>query len=253
MIAARSFLPLTLLCVLNACTVPRTQPETVTSGTQFAATGNADVIYFDMQGILWRMPASGGSAISLSDARDDLRRPQLSPDGTQLVMQSFAAGHWDIVVSDTNGNNRRVLAASEFDDREPAWSIDGNAVLFSSDRSGNDDIWSVDVASGTVTQLTNDLANDYAPAAIKNGFVFVSDRNRTPALFLQQDEQLQELAKAPAGRGCGALKRSGVPDGSVRAWPLSVIRRAPAARSHSQIGVKVASASNRPSARQARR
>ena len=40
-----------------------------------------------------------------------------------------------------DGTERRSLTASPDDDREPAWSADGQSVLFTSDRAGNEDIW----------------------------------------------------------------------------------------------------------------
>ena len=201
--------------LLGACSGHQTRIVSVDSGTEFAITGNSEVLYFDMQGIVWQLPPEGGAAVALTDPLDDLRRPQLSPEGTQLVMQSFATGHWDIVVFDTDGNNRRHLTQNESDDREPTWSADGRAVLFTSDRSGNDDIWSVDLATGQLTQLTDHPSNDYAPGVLPGGFVFVSDRERTPALYLRQDQQTRELARAPAGR---IYPPRSSPDGSRVGW-----------------------------------
>jgi len=108
---------------------------------------------FDLQGILWRLPPDGGQAVALTDASDDLRWVQLSPDGQWLTAQSFATGAWDIVVMRTDGSERRNLTADDPDDREPAWSADGKSILFTSDRTGNEDIWSVDVATGTLRQI----------------------------------------------------------------------------------------------------
>ena len=56
-----------------------------------------------MQGLLWELPAEGGDAVALSGPGDDLRLPQLSPDGRWLVAQSFASGDWDIVVLRSDG------------------------------------------------------------------------------------------------------------------------------------------------------
>jgi Tol biopolymer transport system component len=215
---------LNLACIalfISACSNMQTRTVTVESGTQFAVSGNSDVLYLDLQGLLWALPPAGGKAVALSNARDDLRRPQLSHDGTLLVMQSFATGHWDIVLTDTDGKHRRCLTQSAFDDREPVWSADGRAVLFTSDRSGNDDIWSVEVATGKLTQLTDHQANDYAPGVSPGGFVFISDRERTAQLFLREGNQLRSLAKAPAGR----LHPPRVsPDGNKVAWVQAVER-----------------------------
>jgi len=139
--------------VISGCASQSEYAVPVSSGTQFAITGNADAVYFDLQGILWRLPPAGGRAMALTDAGDDLRLVQLSPDGRWLAAQSFATGAWDIVVMRTDGSERRNLTADDPDDREPAWSADGKSILFTSDRTGNEDIWSVDVATGTLRQI----------------------------------------------------------------------------------------------------
>ena len=116
--------------VISGCASQSEYAVPVSSGTQFAITGNADAVYFDMQGILWRLPPAGGQAVALTDAGDDLRLVQLSPDGRWLAAQSFATGAWDIVVMRTDGSERRSLTADDPDDREPAWSADGKFILF---------------------------------------------------------------------------------------------------------------------------
>ena len=152
MTALRTHLALLGAALLtSSCSALQTRIVSVETGTQFTVTGDVDNLYMDLQGILWKLPAGGGAAVALSTATDDLRRPQLSPDGQHLVMQSFAAGNWDIVVTDTAGNNRRPLTTALYDDREPSWSADGTAVLFTSDRTGNDDIWSIEPDTGRLT------------------------------------------------------------------------------------------------------
>ncbi len=201
--------------LLSACSGLQTTTVTVESGTQFAVAGNRDALYLDLQGLLWKRQPDSGTAVPLSTAQDDLRRPQLSPDGTRLVMQSFGRGHWDIRMCDGDGSNVRLLTETPFDDREPVWTADGKHILFTSDRSGNDDIWSVDIVTGELRQLTDHPANDYAPGALNNGFAFISDRNRTPELYLQENGQLRLLAKAPAGR---LYPPRVSPDGKQIAW-----------------------------------
>ena len=45
-----------------------------------------------------------------------------------------------------DGSGLRAITSGPFDDREPSWSRDGNRIAFSSDRSGNYDVWDLDVA-----------------------------------------------------------------------------------------------------------
>ena len=208
--------------LLSGCAFQPPLTETVSSGTQFAVTANDQAVYFDMQGILWRLPPEGGAAIALTGPKDDIRLPQLSPDGQWLACQSFATGSWDILVMRVDGSEWRNLTQSPHDDREPAWSADSTNILFASDRAGNEDIWSVNLETGALTQLTTDTADDYAPAQIGSGLLFISDRAGKTALHRQtHDNDMTELAAAPAGKLSGPAVS---PDGKAIAWVQAIQR-----------------------------
>ena len=49
-------------------------------------------------------------------------------------------------------------------DRQPVYSPDGRQILFSSNRSGNVDLWMVERATGELRQVTDDPAHDWDPA-----------------------------------------------------------------------------------------
>jgi len=65
----------------------------------------------------------------------------------------------------TDGSSSsRILTTSIGFDRQPVYSPDGKHVLFSSNRSGNIDLWLVDQATGALRQVTDDPAHDWDPA-----------------------------------------------------------------------------------------
>ena len=63
-------------------------------------------------------------------------------------------------------------------DAHPAWSPDGAAIAFTSTRTGNAEIFVVDVESGELKQLTRDIADDRRPKWSPDGgrIVFQSTR-----------------------------------------------------------------------------
>jgi Tol biopolymer transport system component len=71
-----------------------------------------------------------------------------------------------------------VLAEGSAIDRQPVYSPDGKRILFSSNRSGNLDLWTLERQSGAVRQLTDDPAQDWDPAWTPDGkqIVWSSDR-----------------------------------------------------------------------------
>ena len=65
------------------------------------------------------------------------------------------------------------------DDMHPAWSPDGSRIAFTSTRTGNAEIFVIEVASGALTQLTHELADDRRPIWSPDGehIVFQSMRS----------------------------------------------------------------------------
>jgi Tol biopolymer transport system component len=64
-------------------------------------------------------------------------------------------------------------------DRQPVFHPDGRRVLFSSNRSGNTDLWEVDPATQVITQITDDRAEDWDPAYTPDGKRLLWSSNRS--------------------------------------------------------------------------
>jgi Tol biopolymer transport system component len=72
----------------------------------------------------------------------------------------------------------RVLTRTEGRDRQPVYSRDGRQVMFTSSRTGNLDLWKIDLGTKQVRQLTDDAAQDWDPGFSPDGrqIVWSSDR-----------------------------------------------------------------------------
>ena len=66
-----------------------------------------------------------------------------------------------------------------FRDRQPVYSPDGKWLLFTSNRSGNLDIWRRDRATGELRRLTDHEADDWDPALSPDGQRLLFSSNRT--------------------------------------------------------------------------
>ena len=195
---------------------PRQISVTLREGTNMAAALSPDgrTVLLDLQGSLWSMPVSGGSATRLIEEYLDARQPSWSPDGKRVAFQGYADGVWHIYVMNADGSGVRAITSGAFDDREPSWSRDGSRIAFSSDRSGNYDIFDLDVAAGTVRQLTTNPANDYNPAysPVNASIAFVTEREDRRGVWAIDAETRSERSLAPAA---GVLSApSWTPDGS---------------------------------------
>lgn len=96
------------------------------------------------------------------------RNPAYASDGRLAV--SVDGDLW--VVSKT-GAWTHVTSGGAWD-REPAWTHDGQSLVFSSDRSGNIDLWSVSLATpnATPTRLTTSPLSDAEPTVASDGKIY---------------------------------------------------------------------------------
>jgi Tol biopolymer transport system component len=103
-----------------------------------------------------------------------------SPDSKRFAFSVFSSGRNKLVVVDVE-NGRTSLTASvpgveEFSNL--SWSPNGNDIVFSGLKQGQSDLYTYNIQSKKVTQLTNDRYSDYQPSYSGDGskIVFSSDR-----------------------------------------------------------------------------
>ena len=106
----------------------------------------------------------------LASSRPGDNEPSWSPSGRQLVVRgSSAGGLFDLYVIDARGRGRRVLLRTPRAlERDPSWSPDGRRIAFTSDRSGQIQIWTLDLRTRRTRQLTRGPAA-FAPAFSPDG------------------------------------------------------------------------------------
>jgi dipeptidyl aminopeptidase/acylaminoacyl peptidase len=63
----------------------------------------------------------------------------------------------------------RWLTRGSSVDRQPAFSPDGQWIIFSSNRSGNLDLWKLSTTTGALRRITEDAADDWDPAFTPDG------------------------------------------------------------------------------------
>jgi Tol biopolymer transport system component len=95
-----------------------------------------------------KVQRSGGTAAEVVHRNLDLTEPSWSPDGDWIAFvggdSTFSNTH--IWVADARGeaHGLKQMTSGDVHDRNPAWSPDSRTIYFSSNRSGETQIWKVD-------------------------------------------------------------------------------------------------------------
>ena len=139
----------------------------------------------------------------IADTREYKDSPRFSPDGNMIIFATTdtaglgsgpfsgaAKSTSDIAVYDLRDSTYRLLTATEWNDKQPAFSPDGSQFVFVSDRNGVDNLYidSVDNpgAPRPLTDYTGKCAN---PDWAADGSAIVFD------LFMNQSWHIWRLAK----------------------------------------------------------
>src|SRR3990170_2425737 len=125
--------------------------------------------------------------------------PAWSPDGKRIAFVSASDGNLEIYVMSADGSDLRRVTHNAGVDGYPAWSPDGSSLAFHSERDGNTDIYVVDVdcvdryyVCEAALRLTEDPADDMAPAWMGRMNVFMSARDGTFDLYETDARGLRE-------------------------------------------------------------
>jgi Tol biopolymer transport system component/imidazolonepropionase-like amidohydrolase len=143
---------------------------TVHEGTSMSVAVSPDgsMLAIDLQGSIWTLPSTGGTAERITDLFNDARQPVWSPDGKWIAFMGYREGNYSIEAVAPDGSNKHKLTWGPFDDREPAWSHDGTRLAFSSDRGtlpgGSYNIWVLDLRNGDLRQRTRNGAENRMPS-----------------------------------------------------------------------------------------
>jgi len=157
-----------------------------------ANTGHEEKIEFDLDGIF---------SVDWSPAADSLH------PGDRIAFAASKEGRSDIYTYNLGTKELRNLTSDVFTDADPAWSADGSAIYFSSDRKNHLDpsavpsrfkmqqhdfhqldLYRIEVSTAKITRITDEPNSDEtSPVAARDGkhLLFVSDMSGINNIYLK--------------------------------------------------------------------
>jgi len=129
---------------------------------------------------IWVMNPDGSGRQQIAGSNRDQTAPHWSPGGTRLVY-SATDSDWTpacIHVVNADGTEDVALTDSTYDNYNPAWSPDGSRIVFQSNRTGIQQIYSMNADGTDLQRLTSSpyASGDWSPHwGLDPGVVAVGD------------------------------------------------------------------------------
>lgn len=121
------------------------------------------------------LPLKPARKISFSTSEGTWMSVDISPDGNTLVFDLMG----DIYTIPASGGTATAVTKGLAFDTHPRYSPDGKKILFTSDRSGSENLWYIDMEKKDTVQLTKDRDQNYTNAAwTPDGKYVVASRGR---------------------------------------------------------------------------
>lgn len=121
---------------------------------------------------IWKIPADSGAMVQVTTDFNDMnelgikddrspKKPAWSSDGSRIAFARYTKSDMgynsDIYAVPSNGGNKTMILSSPWGDYCPAYSADGTFIAFVSDRSGSNQIWTMNMQTKKLKQITGSL------------------------------------------------------------------------------------------------
>ena len=138
-------------------------------GSKLAYSKGRTVVNVWRVPILRDRPATWADAEPVSSEQAYIEEMDVSPDGTELVLNSDRAGNLDLWVVPLDGGEWRALTTHPGADWAPRYSADGKEVVFHSHRGGTRDLFIVPSEGGVARPLIQSPEFELQPTFSPDG------------------------------------------------------------------------------------
>jgi serine/threonine protein kinase len=187
------------------------RPESLGALSTVAWVSSDEIVFLQSESI-----TGGGTAVSAARAfRENIRTRRhepvfwvgssgttldLLPDGRVIFDSMSGRQNLREYALDASGPPRWITHGT-INDRQPVFAPGGDWVFFSSNRSGNLDLWAISPRTGVVRSITDDPADDWDPGFSPDGRYLLWSSNRSG--------NLEVWASNPDGSGARQVTHDG--------------------------------------------
>lgn len=152
---------------------------------------------------IWSYDPNIGKVTQLTRMAKMQHQPSWCDDRQLVFVSSTSEQSHDLWRLDVPTNSLHQLTAGQLYNFEPSCSV-ANGIVFSSNRSGDYEIWSTDLEGKHFVQLTNSPGLDGQPAWSPDGsqIAFISNRTGYPAVWVMNRDGSNQHQVSPEGMIC---------------------------------------------------
>lgn len=135
---------------------------------------------------IWAMDYDGQGEHSLTHLGDLSLSPHVSPDNSRVAFASLGKTGWTIRMYSVVLGRMVSFPSPGGTTISPSWSADGAHLAYSSDRSGDPEIWVSDASGGGAHRITTFRGPDVSPCwnpKTNNQIAWVSGRTGLPQIY----------------------------------------------------------------------
>jgi len=180
-------------------------------GPQFSPDGKK-LVFMSDRGAgknLWVSNTDGTDARQITNI-GDTGTPRWSPDGRSIAFDSHVRKYSAILIVDAHGGDPRLTVVGDANNSVPSWSHDGKTLYFASDRTGQYEVWKLDLSSGKQEQITKN-----------SGFAPLESADGKTIYYAKTQFQNPGVWSVPAAGGDETLVSTSIRPGTWANWSLA--------------------------------
>ncbi len=135
---------------------------------------------------VWQADLSSGREAQITrppTGANDLEA-SFSFDGSRIVFSRYRSSGAALWMARADGTQAHALLEDQHGNRGPAFTPDGENVVFYSNRAGRYNIWSISLRTRRLRQLTSGAGPDYLPVVSSRGQILYSNWGHQTDLYL---------------------------------------------------------------------